>query len=153
MTEKTEETEMKDGFFSMRWLLAKVKRYPLSCLLTAAIWVACLMPVPETPLSDVSFFDKWVHMAMYFVLVSLIWWEYMRCHRPSANGQKTTSLRKLLLGGWLAPLLMGGLIELAQAYLTAGNRSGEWLDFLANGTGATVGVLTCMLLAKCLARV
>jgi hypothetical protein len=33
---------------------------------------------------------------------------------------------------------MSGLIELAQAYCTGGRRSGEWLDFLANSTGATL---------------
>lgn len=133
-------------------LLNKVKHYPLSCLLIAAIWVVCLVPVPETPLKDVSFFDKWVHIAMYFVLVTLIGWEYSRRHSPKRGTKNTASLSRWLLGGWLAPLLMGGLIELAQAFCTGGNRSGDWLDFAANATGATIGALICMLLAKCRAK-
>lgn len=37
--------------------------------------------------------------------------------------------------------MMSGLIELLQAYCTGGRRSGDWLDFLANATGATLGCL------------
>jgi VanZ family protein len=33
---------------------------------------------------------------------------------------------------------MGGMIELAQAYLTT-CRSGEWLDLLANSIGVVIG--------------
>lgn len=128
------------------YLISKVRRYPLSCALIAAIWVACMVPVPETPLKDVSFFDKWVHISMYFVLVGIIWWEYNRQHKTKTNP------RRLLLGGWLAPLLMGGLIELAQAFCTGGNRSGDWLDFAANASGSTLAAVIGSLLAVCFAR-
>ena len=47
---------------------------------------------------------------------------------------------------------MGGLIELAQAYLTFGHRSGEWLDFAADGVGVLVGAAIGMLLARCRAK-
>lgn len=46
---------------------------------------------------------------------------------------------------------MSGLIEILQATCTGGRRSGDWLDFAANTTGATIGVVTGILLAKCLA--
>lgn len=123
-----------------KYIYKKVRNYPLSSLLTTAIWVACLVPVPETPLKDVSFFDKWVHIGMYALLVLVIWHEYV--HRY----EKQASLKKLLLWGWLAPALMGGVIELAQAWCTGGNRSGDWLDFAADAFGATVGALIGILL-------
>lgn len=63
---------------------------------------------------------------MYAGTCSVIWLEH---------------LRRLLLWAWLAPVMMSGLIELLQAYCTGGRRSGDWLDFLANATGATLGCL------------
>ena len=59
---------------------------------------------------------------------------------------------RLFIGVFLAPLLMGGLIELAQANCTGGNRSGDWLDFAANSIGVVAGNLIGMLLAKCFAK-
>ena len=79
--------------------------------------------------------DKWTHIVMYAGTCSVIWFEHLRRYRSSA------SPRRLLLWAWLAPVMMSGLIELLQAYCTGGRRSGDWLDFLANATGATLGYL------------
>lgn len=46
---------MKKSFQLFRLL----RFYPLSCLFIAAIWIACFMNVPETPLDNVAFMDKW----------------------------------------------------------------------------------------------
>ena len=46
----------------------------------------------------------------------------------------------ILWGGILAPIAMSGCIELMQTYLTT-NRSGDWLDFLANSTGVLLAVV------------
>lgn len=35
---------------------------------------------------------------------------------------------------------MSGLVELAQAYLTGGTRSGDWRDFVANAIGVLLAV-------------
>ena len=83
--------------------------------------------------------DKWTHMVMYGVLTLVIWLEYIRAHRQMRG------LRLLLLA-FLAPIAMGGALELMQAYLTT-CRSGEWLDFVANSIGAVVGA-GCGLLAS-----
>lgn len=101
----------------------------------------CLMPVPETPLSHVTLADKWAHMSMYAVMCLLAWTEYLRGH---------TVLRKkrLFIGAWLAPVLMSGLIEIAQATCTGGRRSGDWLDFAANAAGATLGLLISITLTQ-----
>ena len=53
----------------------------------------------------------------------------------------------MFLLAFLAPIVMSGLIELAQAHLTGGNRSGDWLDFLANSIGVVLGNVIGILLA------
>jgi VanZ family protein len=118
-----------------------VKRYPVSSLLVVSIWIICLVPIPEdVPLGDVPMMDKWTHFVMYGVLCTVVWWEYLRRHR-----QKNAS--KLFLLAFLAPIVMSGLIELAQAHLTGGNRSGDWFDFLANSIGVVLGNVIGILLA------
>ena len=126
----------------MKYLRHLVSNYPVSCFYIAFIWVLCFADVPQTPLSDVTLIDKWVHTAMYAGTCSTIWWEYV--HRHDAIDWK-----RLWLLAWLAPIIMSGIIELLQAYCTGGRRSGEWLDFAANGIGATLGGVIGILLAKC----
>ena len=117
-----------------------IARYPLSAALIVAIWVMCLTPwIPETPLNDVSLIDKWTHLVMYGTLTAVIWWEYLRQHPQPES-------RRLLLLAFLAPVAMGGMVELAQAYCTAGHRSGDWLDFLANSLGVVLGTLLGLIL-------
>ncbi|MCQ2229855.1 MAG: VanZ family protein [Bacteroidales bacterium] len=113
-------------------MIRYVKQQPLSCLIVLAIWVLCMIPVPETPLDDVTLIDKWAHLFMYGALVFVIMFEY-------ARRNKTVVWPRLLIGGLLLPVVMGGLVELAQAYLTFGIRSGDWLDFMANSVGALLG--------------
>ncbi len=115
----------------MRPLKSYLKTYPLSCLCIVVVWVLSLMPMPETPLDNVSFIDKWTHLVMYGGTSAVIWVEYLWRH-------KKISRKKLLLLGWLAPVLMGGLLEILQATCTGGRRNGDWMDFVANGAGATL---------------
>lgn len=107
-----------------------IRQQPLSFILLTIIWTACMVPVPETPLSNATFIDKWAHAVMFGLLASIIMWEYT--HK---NSVKT---KPLLLRGMVIPIIMGGFVELAQAYLTNGTRSGDWFDFLAD----SIGVLT-----------
>lgn len=162
------------------FLVKKIRNYPLSSLLIVAIWVVCLIPVPETPLNDVNLIDKWTHFVMYGSLTSVIWFEYIRKHKtpnPSPSpvkveGKKvsisnqdslsekvvTSSLPlhgegipvgqecgHLLIGGVLCPIIMGGLIELAQAYLTT-CRSGDIYDFFCNSLGVVLGCIIGLIL-------
>lgn len=114
-----------------RYLLT---HYPLSLVCLALIWFLCLfIDVGRTPISDVPFIDKWTHFLMYGGTCSVIWWEYLRCHRQLVGW-------KLFLLAWLCPILMSGCIELLQEHCTR-TRSGEWLDFAANATGVTLGAL------------
>lgn len=124
-------------------MIEMVRKYPLSSLLILGIWVVCMIPVPETPLDDVSFIDKWTHFIMYGSLTIVIWWEYTGRHKKS----KGFSWNHLLLGGMLCPMTMGGLVELAQAYLTT-CRSGDWFDALCNALGTLLGCLIGTLLVR-----
>ncbi len=124
----------------MKFLFEKVRKYPFSSLCIALIWVLSLAPwFPETPFDHVAYIDKWTHFVMYGGTCTVIWLEYLRRHT-------TFSAQRLFLWAWLAPTLMGGVLELLQAYCTGGHRNGDVLDFLANTTGVTLGALVGMLL-------
>ena len=62
-----------------------LRRYPVTLLFVAAIFTACLIPIPETPLSDVQFIDKWTHTVMYLALGIVFWTEYYRCRRGGVS--------------------------------------------------------------------
>ena len=110
-----------------------LKHYPLTLICLALVWYLSLFIVmPETPMDDVPFIDKWTHLVMYGGTCSVMWIEYTRCHER-LNGWK------LFLLAWLGPILMSGLLELLQKYCTT-TRQGEWLDFFANSTGVTLAV-------------
>ncbi|MBR1484937.1 MAG: VanZ family protein [Prevotella sp.] len=119
-----------------------VRKYPLSLLCIALVWYLSLFFIPpeDLDLSNVKFVDKWTHFVMYGGTCSVIWWEYLRSHQQ-VNGWR------LFVWAWLAPVLMSGLLELLQAYCTT-NRAGEWLDFAANTTGATIGAVVGMGMKK-----
>lgn len=101
--------------------------YPLTILWFIFIYVVCLMPVPETPLSHVIGIDKFVHLGLWMVASLLIWIEYWRAPEPAKPHHP------LLLTVAL-PILCSGSIELLQAYATT-CRSGDWYDFLFNAAG------------------
>ena len=122
-----------------------LKNYLFTLLMALLIWVVCLMPVPETPLNQVSLIDKWTHIGMYAALCSIIWQEYLHRHKQPRGWQT-------ILYTGLMPLCMSGIIEIVQEYCTGGNRSGDWIDFAANAIGVGLGQVIGMLLAKYYAR-
>lgn len=118
-----------------------LRRYPVTLLLAVGIVLLSLLPIPDIKMPvDVPLADKWTHMVMYGVLTLTIWVEYRRAH------QKSNAWR-LLLFAFLAPIAMGGILELMQAYLTT-CRSGEWLDFVANTIGVCIGSAVGILIMK-----
>ena len=128
----------------MCFFIQIVRKYPLSLLCILLIGVLSLAPYfPETPLDDVAFIDKWTHLVMYGGTCTVIWWEYLRSH-SALNSRK-------LLFTLVGMILLGGLMELLQAYCTT-TRSGEWLDFWADSIGVllgyAIGLLMCPLLLK-----
>ena len=119
--------------------------YYFSCTFIVIIWLLCFIPIPDNPLSHVRLIDKWTHAALYLALGLLILTEHLRT-------KKKTKLSSLIYWVWLIPIAMGGIIEVLQATCTGGRRSGEWLDFVADGIGSTLALLIGILLAKYYAK-
>lgn len=119
--------------------------YPFSTLCIVVIWILCVIPIPETPLSEVSMIDKWTHLVMYGGLCTMIWTDRARL-------RLTCDRRGMVVYALLLPIVMGGVIELVQAYCTGGTRSGEWLDLAADSLGVLIGQPIGMLLAACHAK-
>lgn len=116
-----------------------LRRYPLAILLALTIVLLSLLPIPDLKVGvHVPLADKWTHMVMYGVLTLAIWFDYKRSHQKYNAWQ-------LLVFTFMAPILMGGVLELMQAYLTS-CRSGEWLDFVANTIGVCCGTVAGLLL-------
>lgn len=124
----------------MRIIRHFVKKYPFSMICIALIWILSLTPFfPETPLDNVRFIDKWVHILMYGGTFTVMWIEYYYKH-------KSYDWEKLFVWGWLAPIIMSGVLELLQEFCTGGHRNGDLLDLAANATGVTVAAAIGLLI-------
>ena len=53
---------------------------------------------------------------------------------------------KLFFWAFLAPIVMGGILELLQEYCTGGCRYGDWLDAAANATGVILAAIIGLLI-------
>ena len=80
--------------------------------------------------------DKLVHAGLHAVLASLLWSTCVaRAHALQLRWSATAALAVVLICA-----SYGGVIELLQASFTT-TRGAEWLDALANTTGAALAVL------------
>ncbi len=119
----------------------KLKQYIVTVLATFSIIVLSTLPIPEdAPMNDVPLIDKWVHMVMYMGLVLAMWFDHVVRSEKKAQG-------KHFLFMFLYATLLGGLMELVQAYMTT-CRSGDWIDFEADAIGAAIGVGLSSLINK-----
>lgn len=120
-------------------MLRYIKTYPLSLLVILAIVYLSFFRPPSTELDTVPGFDKVVHVCMYGGLSGMLWMEFIRAWR-----RRRSPLWHAWAGAFFCPVLFSGVIELLQEYATD-YRSGDWLDFAANTSGA----LLASLLAYC----
>ena len=121
-----------------------IRSFPVTVFFVILIFYLCLMTPPSTSLDDVSNIDKFFHFMMYFGTVTVFWIEYRRYTRKYSPW----SLFWLYVVSLVCPILMSGVLELIQAYCTAGRRSGEWMDFVAN----SLGVICAFLIGKILTK-
>ena len=106
------------------------KNYFWTILLSFVVIILSIIPIPEVPpLEDIPLFDKWVHFLMYGAVACCVWYDYYR-----NRADRKITLRTILFTV-VYPILLGGILELWQRYLTT-CRSGEWLDFIADSIGA-----------------
>ena len=97
-----------------------LRHYPFSILTVLAIWYLSFFTPPHTQLEKINNFDKLVHVCMYGGLSSIIWIEYLIQHKQIKS--------------------LPGCIEILQSCCTD-NRSGDWIDFIANCTGVCLASL------------
>ena len=120
----------------------KIKGYYLSIVVILAVITLSLAPMPEVPdLGYVPLWDKWVHFVMYGGMCSVLWFDFFR------NGHKHNEFGKWICYIVVCPILLGGLLELGQEYLTT-CRSGDWLDFIANSIGVLLAIPVGLLLIR-----
>ncbi len=123
-----------------------MKRYVLSILATIGVMTLSLMPIPEIPpLAEVPLWDKWAHFVMYGSLCCVYWFDYFR------NGNDRGDYSKWILWIVVLPILLGGLMELCQKYLTS-CRSGDLIDFFANSVGVLLAIPLGLFLVSKLAK-
>ena len=126
-----------------------LRSYPFTLLCLVLIFVLSFFSPPHTPLDNVAMIDKWTHLVMYGGTVSVFWLEYWRAHYRRGTRLSPAALVLITI---LLPIVLGGIIELLQAYCTGGRRSGEWADFIADTLGVLLGCLLGTTLLKSLAR-
>lgn len=126
-----------------------MKRYPFTIICVALIFYFCLFfGAPEIHLEGVPFIDKWTHFVMYGGTTGVFWLEYWHNHLRRNTTYSPLCLTMLSL---VAPTLLGGLIEILQAYCTNGTRNGDWVDFWADIIGVLLGYLLGRTLLRTLA--
>ncbi len=122
-----------------------MKNYIPTIVTCLAIAVLSLFPIKELHLENVTLSDKWAHFMMYAGLTAVILFD---------KNYKLLKQGRVSLPLWIVgfPILYGGLMELLQAYCTNGNRSGDWLDFIANSIGAILAYAIAWLAVLIYAR-
>lgn len=117
-------------------MLYYIKKYPVSLFIIAVvIYLSFFKPPSDTDLSKIPYIDKIVHCGMYFGMAGILWFEFLRNHRNN-----NAPIWHAWVGAFLCPVLFSGAVEILQEYCTE-YRGGDWLDFAANTTGATLASL------------
>lgn len=108
-----------------------MKQYILTILTCVVIAVLSLFPIEELHLEHMTLSDKWAHFIMYGGLTAVMLFDmnYVKIK------QGRVSLPLWLI---IFPIAYGGIMEILQEYCTNGNRSGDWLDFLADSIGSVL---------------
>jgi hypothetical protein len=100
---------------------------------TFTIFLLCCTPgrfIPTTSWLELLSFDKFVHAGIFFVLICL-WLIHWFIH-----GKLTATTYILTC---TISILYGGLLEIMQATVFS-QRSGDWMDFIANSFGCLTGL-------------
>jgi hypothetical protein len=87
---------------------------------------------PKENWLDKIWFDKWVHIGMFAIMVTLWCWAMLKKYSAS------TRLRTLFIWICLLCLLYGTVMEFVQKYFIP-NRSFDVGDIIADGIGSVLG--------------
>ena len=100
---------------------------------TIIIFVLCCTPgrfIPTTNWLELLSFDKFVHASIFFVLTCLWLLFGFKTNKLSASS---------VIFIIIACVAYGGFLEVMQATVFS-QRSGDWLDFIANTFGCLMGL-------------
>lgn len=100
---------------------------------TVIIFILCCTPgrfIPTNNWLELLSFDKFVHASIFFVLTCL--WLIYSLSTERLNAR--TSMLTVTVA-----IAYGGLLEVMQATVFS-ERSGDWLDFIANSFGCLMGL-------------
>jgi VanZ family protein len=125
-------------------MLYFIKKYPFSLILIGTVVFLSLLKPPAIADPPFPGWDKFVHFCMYGGISGILWLEFFFNYRYEQEKMKPW---KVVVGAILCPVLLGGLMELGQMYLTS-YRSGNWLDFMANAGGILVASLIAWYLLR-----
>ena len=103
-----------------------------SILWAAFILVICLMPAHHIPRIRIPNFDKIVHTSVYMIFAVLTYYGWSM--QSSIEGLHQKTLLKIII----VLALYGLSVEIMQETLTT-DRHFEWLDEVANSSGAVIG--------------
>ena len=124
--------------------IAFIQKFWISSALCIAILVLCFMKTDALPKSPMTNFDKLVHALMFMGLSGAIFFDNTRYLRQAVGWQR------IFWGSFLFPVLIGGLVEIIQTFLSY--RSGDWWDFFWDVIGAMTGFLICLAINRWLKR-
>lgn len=112
-----------------------------SILWAAFILALCLVPGRDLPSVSIWEFDKIVHFVFYVQLAVLMFWGWKK--QQAFNSLHVSTFLKILV----ITFSYGFAVEIMQELLTA-DRHFDWLDALANSTGAIAGCLISVKLLR-----
>lgn len=104
------------------------RKMPWTLLVIGIILYLSFFKPPQTELDEIPNIDKLVHIGMYGFLATIAWLECL------LRSTERFQLLKTLRFTFFTPIILSGMIELGQQYLTT-YRTGDWMDFAANCTG------------------
>ena len=130
-----EEVEEERRLFYVAMTMDKINFRLLAIFYTLLIVVLSLIPIPETiPRFKLFEMDKLIHLILYLTFI-MLW---------GLSLFKSSFSLKLLLS---IAILFGLFLEFLQHILPFG-RYFEWVDFIANSTGAIIGAIILLFLKK-----
>ena len=122
-----------------------LRRYPFTLLCLALMMVLSFFSPPHTPFDKVAMIDKWTHLVMYGGTMAVFCMEYYRRMGTAVSRSYSLKVQALIAA---VLVVLGGVVELLQAYCTGGRRSGEILDWVADTLGVLLGWLLGLTLCK-----
>ncbi len=111
-----------------------MKRLLRNIIWAVIIFILCSIPgdtLPSAPLIEIPHFDKLVHFGMFFIMAVFIISEL--------NYQTKWNQLKIALTTLIIAAVYGGAIEILQQNFFV-NRSGDYIDFIADSLGAAAAI-------------